>query len=91
MLAKHKKGIFLSKRAYFGESQQLVRLLSNQISSFRLEAHQIFFDLLATVVLHYRIYGFSRKELLVWNSFESHVFDLRAAMKTQSFANIWRL
>ena len=33
---------FSIKRAFFGESQQWVTRLSNQISSFRLEIHQIF-------------------------------------------------
>ena len=39
-------------------------------------------------MLHYRIHGFLGTELLVWNLFQSDVFHLRAAMKTQSFANI---
>ena len=39
-------------------------------------------------MLHYRIYGFLGAELLAGNSFESDVFNLRAAMKTQCFANI---
>ena len=38
MLANHKKGIFLLKRAFFGEIQSPLRWLSNQISSFKLEA-----------------------------------------------------
>ena len=40
-------------------------------------------------MLHYRIHGFLRTELLVRNSFESEVFHLRAPMKAQCFANIW--
>ena len=43
VLANHKKGILPLKRAFLGESQRLVRRLSNQISSFRLETH--LFDL----------------------------------------------
>ena len=39
-------------------------------------------------MLQYRIHGFLRTELLVWNLFQSEVFHLRAAMKTQCFANI---
>ena len=39
-------------------------------------------------MLHYRIHGFLGTELLVWNSFQSEVFHLRAAVKMQSFANI---
>ena len=42
VLANHKKGIFPLKRALSGESQRSVRWLSNQISSFRLETHQLF-------------------------------------------------
>ena len=43
VLANHKKGILPLKKAFLGESQRLVRQLSNQISSFRLETH--LFDL----------------------------------------------
>ena len=42
-------------------------------------------------MLHYRIHGFLRMELLVWNSFEIEAFHLREAMKTQRFANIWKV
>ena len=42
-------------------------------------------------MLHYRIHGFVHTELLlVGNSFQSEAFRLRAAMKTQRFANIWK-
>ena len=37
VLANHKKGIFLFKKAFLGEIQRPERQLSNQISSFRLE------------------------------------------------------
>ena len=39
-------------------------------------------------MLHYRIHGFLHKELLVWNSFQSEAFRLRASVKTQHFGNI---
>ena len=39
-------------------------------------------------MLHYRIHGFLRTELLVRNSLQGEVFHVRAAMKTQRFANI---
>ena len=42
-------------------------------------------------MLHYRIYGFLRTELLVWSSFRNEVFHMRAAMKTQPFANMWKV
>ena len=78
------------KRAFLGQSQQPVRRLSNQISSFRLETHQLFLTYVQlTVMLHYRIQGFLHTELLlVQNSFQSEGFCLRAAMKTQRLANI---
>ena len=43
----HKKSFFPLKRTLLGESQRPVKRLSNQISSFRLEAHLFFsfFDL----------------------------------------------
>ena len=41
-------------------------------------------------MLGYRIHDFLRTELLVLNSFKSDIFHLRAAMKTQRFANIWK-
>ena len=39
VLADHKKGIFLLKREFLCESQQPVRRLSNQFSSFRLKTN----------------------------------------------------
>ena len=42
-------------------------------------------------MLHYRIYGFLRTELLVSSSFRNEVFHMRAAMKTQPFANMWKV
>ena len=39
-------------------------------------------------MLHYKIHSFLNTELLVWNSCQSEAFWLRAAMKTQHFANI---
>ena len=41
-------------------------------------------------MLHCRIHGFLHTELLVQNSFQSQGFYLRAAMKTQRLANIWK-
>ena len=41
-------------------------------------------------MLHYRIHGFLHTELLVRNSFQSEAFRLRAAIKTQRSANIWK-
>ena len=38
-------------------------------------------------MLHYRIHGHLRTELLFRNSFESEVFHLRAAIKTERCAN----
>ena len=46
VLPNHKKGILPLKRTFMGESQRLVRTLSNQISSLRLET-LIVFDLRA--------------------------------------------
>ena len=75
VLANHKKGILPLKRAFLGESQRLVRWLSNQISSFRLETHYFLSTYVQLIVmLHYRIHGFLRADLLVWNSFQSEVF-----------------
>ena len=45
MLDNHKRGILPLKRAFLGESQRVVRWLSNQTSSFRMETD---FDLGAT-------------------------------------------
>ena len=56
-----------------GESQRLVRQLSNQISSFRLETF-FFTYMQLTVMLHYRVHSFLRTELLVRNLFQSEVF-----------------
>ena len=41
-------------------------------------------------MLHHRIHGFLHMELLVRNFFQSEAFHLRAAMKTQRFAIIWK-
>ena len=41
-------------------------------------------------MLHYRIHGFLHTELLVRNSFQREAFGLKAAMKTQRLANIWK-
>ena len=41
-------------------------------------------------MLHYKIHGFLCTELLVGNLFQSEVFHLRVAMKTQCFANFWK-
>ena len=43
-----------------------------------------------TVMLHYRVHGFLLTGLLVRNSFQSEAFRLRAAMKTQLLAYIWK-
>ena len=76
-LANHKKGIFPLKRAFLSESQRLVRRLSNQISSFRLETHYSFLTCVQLIyMLRYRIQGF------LFLLFE------RAAMKAKDFANI---
>ena len=89
VLINHKKGICPLKIAFLGENQRPIRRLSNQISSFRLETHQLFFSYVQlTVMLHYRIHGFLHTELLVRNSFQSEAFRLRAAMKTQRLTNI---
>ena len=78
-LANHKKGIFPLKRAFLSESQRLVRRLSNQISSFRLETHYSFLTCVQLIyMLRYRIQGF------LFLLFE------RAAMKAKDFANIWK-
>ena len=83
------KRIFPLKREFLGEIQRPIRRLSNQISSFRLEAHQHFLtEVQLTVMLHYRIHGFLHTELLVRNSFQREAFGLKAAMKTQRLANI---
>ena len=79
VLASHKKRIFRLKRAFLCRSQRPVRRLSRQISSFRSETYFFFFltNVHLTVMLHYRIQGFLRTELLVRNSFQSEVFHLR--------------
>ena len=41
-------------------------------------------------MLHYRINGFLHTELLFQNSFQSEGLCLRAAMKMQRLANIWK-
>ena len=41
-------------------------------------------------MLHYRIHDFLHTELLVQNLFQSEGFRLRAAMKTQRLANVWK-
>ena len=75
VLANHKKIILPLKRAFLGESQRLVRRLSNQISILRLETHFFFLTYVQLkVMLHYRIHSFLRTELLVRNSFQSEVF-----------------
>ena len=72
VLASHKKGILPLKRAFLGESQRLVRRLSNQISSFSLKHLHFFFTYVQlTATLHYRIHGLLRTELLVRNAFQS--------------------
>ena len=59
------------------------------MSSFRLETHLIFLTYVQlTYMLHYRILDFLCTELLIRNSFQAEVFHLRAAIKTQHFANI---
>ena len=89
VLANHKKGIFPMKRAFFGESQRPVRRLSNQISSFRLETHQLFLTYVQlTVMLYYRIHGLVHTELLVRNSFQSEGFRLTVEIKKQRLAKI---
>ena len=42
-------------------------------------------------MLHYRIHHFLRTELLVRNFYSKLSFHLREAMKTQRFANIWKV
>ena len=39
-------------------------------------------------MIHYRIHGFWRTELLVPNSFQGEEFNFRAAMKKQRSADI---
>ena len=58
VLANHKKGILSLKTAFLGETQQSVRRLFNQISSFRLETNYV----QLTFMLNYRIHGF-----YLWN------------------------
>ena len=89
MLVNHKNGVSSLKRAFLDKSQRPVGRLSNQISSLGLERHFFFLAYVQlTVMLGYRIHDFLRTELLVLNSFKSDIFHLRAAMKTQRFANI---
>ena len=77
------------KRAFFGESQRPVRPLSNQISSFRLETHQLFLTYVQlTVMLYYRIHGLVHTELLVRNSFQSEGFRLTVEIKKQRLGKI---
>ena len=66
MFANHKKGIFLLERAFLGESQRLLRRLSNEISSFRLEAQTSnTYVVHLTLMLHYRTHGFLLAELTI--------------------------
>ena len=78
MLANHKKGIFPLKRAFLGESISIKFQVLGQrdINSF------------TYVILHYKIRDFLCTVLLVPNTFQSEVFHLSAAMKTQRFADI---
>ena len=39
-------------------------------------------------MLHYTVHGFLRTKLSLWNLLQDEAFHLRAAMKTQRFANI---
>ena len=41
--------------------------------------------------IHYRIHGFLRTKLSVWNSFQREVSHLKAAIKTQRLANICKV
>ena len=47
MLDNHKKGIFPLKRAFLGESQQVVRWLSIEYQILGLRLIKVFFDLRA--------------------------------------------
>ena len=72
MSANHKKGIIQLKRAFLGESQQPVRRLPNQISSFRLETNYMFLAYVQlTFLLHYRIHGFLLTYLTDRKAFQS--------------------
>ena len=69
VLANHRTGTFLFKRAFLGESQRPVRRLSNQISKLRLETHSFVFTVvLLTFMLLYRFHGFSLTKLSVWKA-----------------------
>ena len=53
------KGNFWLNTAYLGEIQRVVRLLSNQSSSFRIETYQsLLISGQLTFMLHYRIHGY---------------------------------
>ena len=92
MLASHKKRIFRLKRAFLCRSQRPVRRLSRQISSFRSET--FFFFFFTNVHLSYVTLQNSRlfKDGIISSEFVSKwsfSFE-RAAMKAQSFTNIWK-
>ena len=84
MLANHKKGIFLLKRAFLGESRRLVRRLLNQILSLRLELH--YFLYLGAINIYVTLYVTLYRELAfyLWNyqfgkqALQSYNFSLRA-------------
>ena len=60
----------------------MVRRLSNQISSFRMETHSSFLNYVQlTFMLHYTIHGFLLTEFLVLQASPSYVFHVTAAMK----------
>ena len=75
MLANHKKGIFLLKRAFLGESRRLVRRLLNQILSLRLEIHyflylgaiNIYVTLYRELAFYFWNYQFGKQALQSYN------------------------
>ena len=60
-VGKVQKGSFPLKLSFLGESQGVLRWLSNQISSFRMGTYQFFLNnMQLTFMLQNRIHGFLR-------------------------------
>ena len=88
VLGNHTKENFGLNKAFLGETQQLIRRLFNQTSSFRMGTNKTFliYEQL-TLMLHYRILGFLTDRVFSLGVVSKFSFYLRV-MKTQLFANV---
>ena len=82
MLANHKKGIFILKIALLAESQGPVRRLSNQIRSFRLDAHYIFLTYVQITFTNSRIFT---KEINSWEGISKLSFSFESSNENIAF------